>query len=62
MGEALLAVDLIIKLLAQAQTVSAMLKDHQENGTPIDLDALRTADDASRQALDAAIKAARSQP
>ncbi len=49
--EVIAAIELITKLLGQAQTISAMLKAHQQDGTPIDLDALAAADDAARKAL-----------
>lgn len=55
MNEALLAIELLTRLLAQASAVSDMLKAHQQNGTPIDLDALAAADDVARAALQQAI-------
>lgn len=62
MGEALVAVDLLVKLLAQAQAVSGMIAAHQKDGTPIELDALAAADDEARKGLAAAIAAARASP
>lgn len=59
MSEALLAINLLNQFLASASSVSAMLKAHQQNGTPIDLDALAVADDAARKALVDAIAAAK---